>query len=560
MKKRILFTTIFRPFSKPGKYNLPGDEKFLDYFSNRLTREPGLFVLHDNHPTVAPHLIAANIDADVTVLETPTIEEFKEELGKGYDIVAITFLTLHFPKLMHMVAWARKLAPEAKIVIGGFGTALYDLDRLEVDGVCQEEGIGYMRKLLGQSLKDPVEHPVITFDIGLRVGVQHPGLPKKRVGILVNGFGCPHACEFCSTSAYFGRKHVPLLGTGQALLDTMVRYEREAGVKDFIIYEEDFYLYKRHINDFIAAARGHGTLFSYGCYATIKALSQFDIEDLVDSGLSHVWIGVESIESPFNKSMGRPIREVFEELQRYGVTTTGSIIAGLDHHKRDNLRGEFEHLASLFPSTVQISNLIAGPGTPLRERLAQENRLIVDQLLIDSHLYSDQVVHPEFGRGELRELIFQGYDYIYETIGPAVYRMMKTWLEGSRNLRRSPRERLRARGELLARRAAAFRPLFLDTFDFLPNDAVRAAVKECVAEMEADVGPPDEQALATARLFRETFESEVRRLEREGPHVYEPPTRTSRYAGRGGTFTTPAVPMTPIKRPFDVNVERLRRA
>jgi haloalkane dehalogenase len=560
-RKRILFTTIFRPFSRPGKYNLAGDEKFLDYFSNRLTREPGMFPLHDNHPTVAPHLIASNLDADVVVLETPTIEEFKEELAKNYDYLCITFLTLHFPKLVHMVAWARKIAPDTKIVIGGFGTALYDLDRLEVDAICQEEGIGFMRKLLGQDPQDPVTHPVIAFDIGLRIGVQQPGLPRKRVGILVNGFGCPHACEFCSTSAYFGRKHVPLIRTGQDLLETMARYDREAGIRDFIIYEEDFFLYKRQIEDFLAAARQHPTLFSYGCYSTIKSFSRYDIEDLVESGLSHAWIGVESLASPFSKSEGRPIQDVFAELQRYGVTTTGSIIAGLDHHAKDNLPLEFEHLASLFPSTVQISNLIAGPGTPLRERLAQEKRLFEDVRLHDSHLYSEHVMHPEFGRGELREFIFQGYDHIYNRIGPALYRIMKTWFQGACNLRSSPRERLRARGELLAHRAGALRPVFLATMDHLPNQDVRQKVETCLDDMAQELGAPNENDWALAHRFLAAFESEAKRRASEGDHVYEPPTGRTEYSARTRVASDKAHAGMPLVggHTFDVHVERLRR-
>jgi len=565
MSQRVLFTTIFRPFEVPGKYNLPGDEKFLDYFSNRLTREPGFYSLHDDHPTVAPHLIAANVDADVTVLETPTIEEFKAELGKGYDVVCITFLTLHFTKLVHMIAWARKLAPDTKVVIGGFGTALFDLDRLDVDGVCQAEGIGYMRDFLGQAAAEPVIHPIITFDIKMRIGVQHPELPRKKVGVIVNGFGCPHACEFCSTSAYFGKKHVPLIRSGADLHGTMARYDAEAGVRDFVIYEEDFYLYKRHINDFIAAARGDSTLYSYACYATIKSLSLFDIEDLVDSGLSHVWIGVEAVDSPFNKSVGKPIREVFEALQRYGVTTTGSIIAGLDHHKKDNLEAEFAHLASLFPSTVQISNLIAGPGTPLRARLGSEGRLAGEPNLLDSHLYSDQVIHPEFGKGELRELIFKGYDYVYDAIGPALYRIMKTWYGGSKTLRASPRERLRARGEHLARRASALRPVFLRTAEYLPNDAIRANVAACLAEMEADIGAPSEAELAMADLFRAKFDAEKERLAKEGAHVYSAGTRVATYTDRpfraaGVPNIAARAPQKPRRAGFDVSLARLHRS
>jgi hypothetical protein len=188
--------------------------------------------------------------------------------------------------------------------------------------------------------------------------------------------------------------------------------------------------------------------------------------------------------------------------------------------------------------------------------------LVPEQRLLDSHLYSDSVLHPEFGRGELRELIFQGYDYIYETIGPAAYRIMKTWYEGSRTLRGSARPRLRARGELLARRAAALRPLFLATAEYLPNDAIRAEVQACLDEMAADLGPPDAEASATAAIFRGAFDAERRRLETEGPHVYEPSTRRTRYVGSGTADSEPLPMLRPgVLRPsFDVDVQRLRRA
>lgn len=528
-KPRVLLTTIFRPFSTPNKYNTVDGEKLLDYFSNRLTRESGMFSLHDNHPTVALHIVAANIDADVTVLETPTIEEFKAELEKGYDVMGISFLTLHFPKLAHMIALARKIAPQTKIVIGGFGTALYGLERLEVEGVSKKEGVHFMRQFLGQEVEQPIVHPLLTFDVRLRIAVQHPELGAKPFGIIVNGFGCPHGCEFCSTSAYFGRKHVPFVPTGADLYKLMKRFDENRGVRDFVIYEEDFYLYKSFIEDFIETAVEARSPYSYGCYSTVKALSQFPIEELVKSGLSHIWIGVESAESTFKKSEGRPIRDIFAELQRYGVTTTGSIIAGLDYHRKDNLEAEFEHLASLYPSTVQISNLIAGPGTPLRGRLEQENRLVHDVSLKDSHLYSDTIEHPEFGRGELTVKIFEGYEYIYQRLGPSVSRMLRTWFQGYQTLVESSDDQLRHRAEILKGRIFSARALFAATTDFLPNDGVRNSMQQLLDELHDCFGPLLPQHQAHAEFIRSIFEKEAARQAAEGAHVYEPPTRRAHY-------------------------------
>ncbi len=524
-RRRILLTTIFRPFSTPNKYNSEDAEKFLNYFSNRLTRESGLFSLHDNHPTVALYLLANNVAADTTILETPSIEEYKAELAKNYDFLGITFLVLHFPKLVHMIALARKFAPQTKILIGGFGTALFDLDELGVDAISKKEGVTFLREFLGEDLEQPIEHPLLTVDIGLRLAVQYPHLEGKRCGIIVNGFGCPHACEFCCTSSYFGKRHVPFVGTGDDLYDLMARYDRELGVRDFIIYEEDFFLYRKQIDRFLERTKTDGAPFSYACYSTIFSLSKYPLEELVKSGLSHVWVGVESEYSPFKKSKGLPVDDLFAQLNSYGVTTTGSIIAGLDYHKKDNLHREFAHLASLFPSTVQISNLIAGPGTPLRSRLEKENRLIKEVDLKDSHLYSDTIEHPEFGRGELRELIFEGYEQIYQTIGPGLSRILRTWFQGLKTLRGSSDPRMTERAEILFRRIQGVRPIFASTAEFLPNDQVREQLRTALVEMDQVLGPLDAQQEANAELMRQVFEQETARLQREGAHIFEPGLR-----------------------------------
>lgn len=546
-RPRILLTNVFRPFSTPNKYNTEGGEKFLDYFSNRLTRESGLFSLHDNHPTVAMYILANNVDADSTILETPTLDEYKAELEKGYDVLGITFLTLHFPKLVHMIALARKLSPATKIVIGGFGTALYDLDELGVDGISQKEGVTFLREFLGEDVERPIEHPLITVDVRLRLAVQYPELGGKRCGIIVNGFGCPHGCEFCSTSAYFGRRHVPFVGTGDELYELMARYEQELGVRDFIIYEEDFFLYRKQIDRFIERTRRDGARFSYACYSTIFAMSRYELEELVQSGLSHVWVGVESKHSPFKKSTGAPVEELFAALNAHGVTTTGSIIAGLDFHKKDNLEREFEHLASLFPSTVQISNLIAGPGTPLRDRLTREQRLVEGVELKDSHLYSDTIEHPEFGRGELRELIFEGYEYVYQAIGPGLSRILRTWFEGYKTFRERRDPRLVERREILRRRIEGVRPIFARTAEYLPNDAVREQLRSALAEIDEVLGPMSAEQQALAERVREVFAAESARLETEGPHVYEPPTRRTEVPG--GVFAPGPLPAAAIEPP-----------
>ncbi|MFC1895909.1 B12-binding domain-containing radical SAM protein [Thermodesulfobacteriota bacterium] len=528
-RPRVLLTTVFRPFSTPGRYNVEDGERFLDYFTNRLTVESGMFVLHDDHPTVPLHIIGSNIDADVTALETPTEHEFREELTRKYDVLGISFYTLHFPKLVRMIALARHFAPETKIIVGGFGTALHDIELLEIEGVCRGEGVRCIREFLGQDVSGQMEHPLVPVHMRLRLALRYPELGSHPSGIVVNGFGCPHACEFCLTSSYYGHRRIPFLATGDELFEVMKRYFDESGIRDFLIYEEDFLLYREQVRRFGSLVSKNRAPFSYGCFAAVRSLCEHEVSDLVRGGLSHVWIGVESMSSPFKKSVGRPVQDLFDELNHWGITTTASLIAGLDHHSRENMHQEYEYVASLFPSTVQISHLIAAPGTPLTSRLTKEGRLVQTDAR-DATLYSETVRHPGFEQGELRESAFQGYEYIYQRLGPALFRMMRTWLEGYRTLRRVSDPGLRLRAELLRERVNSVRPFFMMTHEFLPNRAVQEEVRETLREMDSNLGPPSEAQVRRAELIRRIFRKEHGRLQEEGPLVYEPETRRSHYS------------------------------
>src|SRR2546429_2521808 len=115
---KVLLTSVFRPFGEANRFNKAGDEELLDYLASRLTREPGLFALSSSVPAASLHLIAANLPADTRVLETPSVEEFIEELKKEPDYVGISTLIKGFGKLAKMIALTRRHAPNAKIVVG----------------------------------------------------------------------------------------------------------------------------------------------------------------------------------------------------------------------------------------------------------------------------------------------------------------------------------------------------------------------------------------------------------------------------------------------------------
>lgn len=501
---RILLTTVFRPFGGDNKYNKKGDDLLLDYLASRLTREPGLFALSSYVPDSSLHLIAANLPMGTRVLEYPSIDEYVAELKKGYDFIGISFTIKGFGKVAKMIALARKHAPAAKVVLGGFGTALHDVEVLGADYICRGEGVAFMRDLLGVPRDWEIKHPKVTADITLKVLQNYDQFGKETIGLITSGFGCPNACEFCCTSAYYGHQNVRFLQTGRDIYKVMRRLSAE-GIHSFLIFEEDFMLYRDKVRDLGNAIEKHdGAPLSYACFASVMAISGHDLEELVAKGLAHAWVGVESVNAPFLKRRGRDISSIFGELRSLGVTTTGSTIFGLDHHTPEQLPREVDFLVELCPSTVQISNLMPAVGTQLRQRLEAEGR-ITTMNYKDADLYSEVIRHPAFKPGEIKTAIFDGYRRIYETIGPAVLRTLDTWFTGYKNLRHSPNPGLRRRAELYASRSKAILPIFLRTGEYMPNNEVRYRVRHTLDEIVYELGPPTAQQEERAEAIRRVF-------------------------------------------------------
>ena len=531
---RILLTTVFRPFGIENKYNKKGDEHLLDYLASRLTRETGLFSLSSYLPHSGLHIIAANLPVESKVLEYFTQEEFVEEIKKGYDYIGISFMYKGYRKVFQMISLTRKHSPKTKIVLGGVATDIHNVKNMGADYVCKGEGVSFMRKLLGFSNELKVVNPEITAEVTLKVLQNYDFINKPRMGLVVSGFGCPTACEFCCTSAYYDHKHIPFLESGAELYYAMLNMHKNGvdKVSDFLIFEEDFMLYEDRV-------KGLGKLiqkdkentFSFACFASVRSLSNYDLEELVSMGMGHVWIGVESVDPTFEKRQGRDIKDIFNELHSLGVTTTGSSIFGLDHHTPDKLTDEVDFVISLSPSTNQFSCLMPGLRTQIKARLEKENRLR-EFSFKDTDLYSEVIKHPQFKPGEITEKIFAGYERVYNALGPSIYRIIDTWFTGYKNLKDSPNGLLRNRAKLYATKIKGTLPVFLNTSQYLPNDEIRSKVNVSIEEILSEFGDPTSKQKEAGALIGKIFALEDEKRKYIDKKPIEPVTWETDYDSR----------------------------
>jgi radical SAM superfamily enzyme YgiQ (UPF0313 family) len=253
--KKILFTSVCRPFGSDF-----GDAPSVGYelLHKQVTRAQGIFSPRALHLHFSLDYIAENLDTPAVVLQYPSKEELIRELKKGYDFVCVSFLLAVFHKMKDVVALVRQYAPSSKIVLGGYGTVLSDQELQPYsDYICREEGVGYMRRLLGEpELPKPYRHPLIVSRLKIF------SKEVSQTGMVFAGLGCPNGCDFCCTSHFFKRRHVKLLPTGADIYNVVERYLALDPRMSLVVLDEDFLLNKKRAYEFRDCVKAGGKTFS----------------------------------------------------------------------------------------------------------------------------------------------------------------------------------------------------------------------------------------------------------------------------------------------------------
>ena len=367
-----------------GPYESGWGQDVNDLFAARLSREQGPFTLKGYFHAFALHLLAENLDAETTVIEWPTERLLRAELKKGYDYLGIQVKSIHMASVAGMVKIAKEVAPETKIVLGGYGVMHihnpfpYDPEGHagylceNADHFCYEEGVAFFRKLIGQSPDDP-----ITQRYQPLAEVTLPGaeaLARFPLSSTLVSLGCPNACEFCNTSHFFKFKKITLCTPEQVCASLKAANERMSGPPALfnLVWDEDFLMDRDYVLQLGELLQREGLIGKVNlfCFASISSLSQYKVQELARCGVGVLWIGIESkfeegivSQHNFHKRIGRDVKETIEELHDHGILVVGSNILGLDFHNRENILEDIDYFVSLKPDLYQVSPLRPCPGT-----------------------------------------------------------------------------------------------------------------------------------------------------------------------------------------------------
>lgn len=423
----LLLTSVFRPFGVDDEYGRK--ENKLELFHNQVTREQGIFSIRCNHRSFGLYFIAENIEMPTSVIDFPTLKQFRREVKKGYDYVGISFITPNFLKAKRMAEIVRETAPLTKIILGGHGTRIPDIENLiDSDFVFRGEGISQLRELFGEDPEAPIKHPVMPSSDNWRV----LGLPVSQTSaVLIPGVGCPNACRFCCTSHFFDKTYFPFLKTGREIFDTLVYLSDSMRTNEFQVMDENFLKQKERAFELLEIMERERRTFSFNIFSSAEAIIDFGVENMVRLGVTYVWIGSESKQSLFEKTKDVDMKELISELRANGIVVLASSILFLEHHDRETLQEDIDYAIDLKPDFTQFMQLGPMPQTKLYLDYKKEGRLLEDIPYEEWHgQHRLWFRHPQFTGAESETLLREAFRKEFETLGPSVLRVCETMVRG----------------------------------------------------------------------------------------------------------------------------------
>ncbi len=307
----------------------------------------------------------------------------------------------------------------------------------------------------------------------------------------------------------------------------MNKFEETLGVKTFFIMDENFLLHRKRALELLARMKEAGKSWSMAVFASANAVRKYTMQELVELGISWVWIGLESEHASYSKLQGMNTQELTHEMRQHGIRVQGSTIIGLEHHTPGNIREEIEYAVQHETDFHQFMLYTPVPGTPLYQEMKEQGRMLDFVDLADIHgQFKFNFKHAAISREDSKRFLDWAFWHDFERNGPSLYRMCQTMLQGWQRYRDYPDPRVRERfaREMEKLKSGYNAALWAMEHQFRAvNKNVSEKIQELRKEVESESGFGGRiRSRMLGRVLLWTSRREERRL--AAGKTYEPPT------------------------------------
>ena len=166
----------------------------------------------------------------------------------------------------------------------------------------------------------------------------------------------------------------------------MCEMEGKLEVKSFFMMDENFLLHKRRALELLELMKAGHKAWSLYVFSSANAISQYTMRELVELGVSWIWMGLESPRSAYIKLKGA---DTIALTARTAAGTASSCWAprssGWSTTRRRTSKAEIEHAVAHDTDFHQFMLYTPVPGTPLFFEMKEQGRMLPGVNLADIH-------------------------------------------------------------------------------------------------------------------------------------------------------------------------------
>jgi hypothetical protein len=197
--------------------------------------------------------------------------------------------------------------------------------------------------------------------------------------------------------------------------------------------------------ELLAHMKRDGKSWEFYVFSSANAIAKYTMDELVELGVSWVWMGLESAKSGYSKLDGADTLALTGHLRQHGIRVLGSTIVGMEHHTPENIGAELEHAVAHDTDFHQFMLYTPVPGTPLYQQMQREDRLVEGDLADIHGQFKFNFRHPAISRDQSKEFLDGAFRRDFERNGPSLFRVCRTTLQGWMRYKNDPDLRIRRR-------------------------------------------------------------------------------------------------------------------
>lgn len=249
--------------------------------------------------------------------------------------------------------------------------------------------------------------------------------PDYRFGSIQTSRGCPLDCDFCSVTAYNGRRY-------RRRAPSEVLDELETIPQDLLFFVDDNLIGygQRDRAQTLEILRGmvdRGIDKKWFCQASINVADDPEVlEWAARAGCRMIFLGIEAddpdallaVNKRLNAKRGvDAYAEVFHRIHEAGIAVLGAFVFGMDSDTPEKLRRRANFIIESDVDVMQTTAMTPLPGTRLYDQLQREGRLLYTDFPADWDRYNltEVVFKPKLmAADEMTQVMRECLDRVYD--------------------------------------------------------------------------------------------------------------------------------------------------